>query len=245
MKLSHIADLKACSLSDIQTAHLQIAASVTSDLKVLPHFERYLRQGYYPFRLETNSEESYLERVTNIVSTIIENDIPAVEPIEYETLLKAKRLLMYLAQTVPFTTNMSNLCTNISTTRNQLIRLLSLLDQAALLRLLYASGKNLKALGKPEKILFNNPNLMYALSRSVDIGTIRETFFTSMLSQGHQLQYPAQGDLLVDDTYLFEIGGKGKRFSQIRNLPDSYVAADDIEIGFGNKIPLWLFGLLY
>ena len=245
LKLSHIADLKACSLSDILTAHLQIAAGITSDLKVLPHFERYLRQGYYPFRLETNSEESYLERVTNIVSTIIENDIPAVEPIEYETLLKAKRLLMYLAQTVPFTTNMSNLCTNISTTRNQLIRLLSLLDQAALLRLLYASGKNLKALGKPEKILFNNPNLMYALSRSVDIGTIRETFFTSMLSQGHQLQYPAQGDLLVDDTYLFEIGGKGKRFSQIRDLPDSYVAADDIEIGFGNKIPLWLFGLLY
>lgn len=31
-------------------------------------------------------------------------------------------------------------------------------------------------------------------------------------------------------------------FRQIKDLPDSYLAIDDTEIGFGNKIPLWLFG---
>lgn len=30
-----------------------------------------------------------------------------------------------------------------------------------------------------------------------------------------------------------------------RDLPDSFIAADEIETGFGNKIPLWLFGFLY
>ncbi len=29
------------------------------------------------------------------------------------------------------------------------------------------------------------------------------------------------------------------------DLPDSYVVNDDVEMGFGNKIPLWLFGFLY
>lgn len=49
----------------------------------------------------------------------------------------------------------------------------------------------------------------------------------------------------IDGKWLFEVGGAKKRFSQIRDIPDSFVAADDIEVGFGNKIPLWLFGFLY
>lgn len=50
---------------------------------------------------------------------------------------------------------------------------------------------------------------------------------------------------MIDGTYLFEVGGKNKGFSQIADLPDSYVVTDNIEIGFAGKIPLWLFGCLY
>lgn len=32
---------------------------------------------------------------------------------------------------------------------------------------------------------------------------------------------------------------------QIKDLPQSYVAADDLECGTGNRIPLWLFGFMY
>jgi len=28
-------------------------------------------------------------------------------------------------------------------------------------------------------------------------------------------------------------------------VDDSYIAADNMEVGYGNKIPLWLFGLMY
>ena len=129
--------------------------------------------------------------------------------------------------------------------RNQLIRLLSLLERSALIRQLFTEAKGLKQLVKPEKILFENPNLMYALSPQVEAGTLRETFFASMLSYSHKLQAPKVGDFLVDSNLLFEIGGKGKGFKQIRNIENSYVAADGIEIGYANKIPLWLFGLMY
>ncbi len=42
--------------------------------------------------------------------------------------------------------------------------------------------------------------------------------------------------------FTCKIGGKNKGFEQIKDIPHSYVVADDIEIGFGSKIPLWLFG---
>lgn len=233
------------TLQDLLTGHMQLASSITHSLKVLPHFEQYLRTGYYPFFLETGSEDSYYERLEQVVSTVIENDIPAVEKIEYETLLKAKRLLMVLAQSAPFTPNIANMCAALSTTRNQLIHLLSLLERAALIRLLHADNKGLKALGKPDKILFNNTNLMHALGATADVGTARESFFSAMMAHSYTIQYAKQGDLEVDGKYLFEVGGKKKGFSQIADLPDSFVVADNIEIGFGNKIPLWMFGFLY
>lgn len=245
LAINQIADIPAVSLNEIITNHQQIASQITAKIKVLPHFEKYVQQGYYPFLLETTSLESYYERIQNVISTIIENDIPTVENIEYDTLRKAKRLLVLLAQMAPFTLNISSLCAALATTRNQLIKLLSLLHHSALLRLLYTEGKGLKALGKPEKILFNNPNLMQALTKPVDTGTLRESFFASMMNQSHSIQFPTQGDLLVDNRYLFEIGGRGKKFTQIKDIPDSFIAADEIEIGFGNKIPLWLFGMMY
>ena len=91
----------------------------------------------------------------------------------------------------------------------------------------------------------NNPNLSSYSYKSYEIGTIREQFFTNMLRVKHQLSYPVKGDFLIDDTYTFEIGGKNKSFKQIENVENSFVAADDIESGFANKIPLWLFGFLY
>jgi len=245
LAITGIAQLEPVGISDLLTRHSQIAAGISSKLKVLPHFERYIQQGYYPFHLETSSATSYYDRIQHVITTVVENDIPAVESVEYETLQKAKRLLALLAQMAPFTPNISSLCDALSTTRNQLIRLLSLLHRAALLRLLYSDSKGLKSLGKPEKVLFNDPNIMYALSSSADTGTIRESLFAALLAQGHTIHYPKKGDLLVDGKYLFEIGGKGKGFTQIKDIPDSFVAADGIEIGFGNKIPLWMFGLLY
>lgn len=101
-------------------------------------------------------------------------------------------------------------------------------------------------MSRPDKIFLDNVNLMHALVREVDPGCARETFFLNQLrSAGFEVTYPTQGDFLVDGKWLFEVGGKGKKFGQIADIPDSFVAADDIEVGVGSKIPLWLFGFLY
>jgi len=99
------------------------------------------------------------------------------------------------------------------------------------------------SLQKPEKIYLDNPNLL--IFKNSDIGTIRETFFINQLAKKFTILAPEQGNFLVDEKYLFEVGGKSKKFKQIKDISDSFVAADNIEIGFGNKIPLWLFGFMY
>lgn len=236
--------IEPVTLADLLSNHEPIASSITASAKILPLFEEYLSRGYYPFYKETDTT-GFRERLERIVMTIVENDIPAIEKIEYETILKTKRLMVILAEMVPFTLNVTTLCSTLGMSRNQLMRLLSLLERSALIRQLFTEAKGLKQLVKPEKILFENTNLMYALSPNAETGTLRETFFASMLNRNHSLQAPKEGDFLVNGTLLFEIGGKNKGFRQIRNIENSYVAADGIEIGFANKIPLWMFGLLY
>lgn len=106
-------------------------------------------------------------------------------------------------------------------------------------------GENLKNLSKPEKIYCDNTNMMYALTPRANRGTARETFFYNQVRKDHAAVFSGVGDFLVDDTWHFEIGGAGKGFDQIKDIPTGYVVNDDTEIGIGNKIPLWLFGFLH
>lgn len=232
------------TLQDILYRHEEICPNITAGIDILKLFRKYLRHGFYPFYV-TEGEANYLLRVRNIISTVVDYDIPAVENVEYATLLKLKRLIAMMASQTPSPLNAQNTALMLEVTKNQLVKLLSLLERADILRLLYYKSEiNPKAMVKPNKVLFNNTSLLYALDHA-DLGRVRETFLASSLSVGHELGYPKNGDLLVDRRFVIEVGGAGKTYRQIADLPDSFIAADDIEFGLGNKIPLWLFGFLY
>lgn len=231
------------TLEEILKGHLTAAADVVSQITVIPLFEEYLRQGYYPFYKE--APVSYPLRLQQIITTVLENDLPAVEKVEYVSIKKMKRLLMILSQMVPFTPNMTKIAESIEATRQSVIRMFQVLERAALLIMLYSGKNNMQQLAKPEKVYLDNTNLMYALSSSADIGNIRETFFANQLKQNHQIAFSGQGDFRINDVYTFEVGGKNKTFEQIKDVPNSYLAIDGMEYGTGNRIPLWLFGFLY
>ncbi|MBU0720355.1 hypothetical protein KJ877_03335 [bacterium] len=99
----------------------------------------------------------------------------------------------------------------------------------------------------------SNTNLNSADCENSDIGTLRESFFVNQLRDNNKIEYSQVGDFLVDDKYIFEVGGKNKSFleesakhkDQIKDMKNSYIAADDIEIDSQNKIPLYLFGFMY
>lgn len=243
LSLEHVVELPVFSLEEILNNHFVMASQITSDVKVLHHFEKYLKSGYYPFYREEG--DGFFDRLQQVIETIITNEIPSVSNIEYDSVYKAKQLLAVLAEQSPYTLNISSLCNTLQSSRNNVVKLLDLMSRAALIRRLYASSDGMNMLTKPEKILFYNTNLMFCLTSNVDAGTLRETYLASQIGTAHKLSMPEKGDIVADGKLLFEVGGKSKGFSQIKNIEASYVVADDMEIGHGNKIPLWLFGLLY
>ena len=152
---------------------------------------------------------------------------------------------MLLAERVPQLPKMNELYRELETDRNQGLRMLYALQRGGLLQLLSRHIKSPDQMSRPDKIYLDNPTLMYALTQHIDTGTLRETFFMNQLSQNHEVNYPTSSDSLVDKKYTFEVGGKGKSFDQIKDLPNSYLAIDNIEIGRKNRIPLWVFGMMY
>lgn len=199
--------------------------------------------GFYPFYKESHAQ--YLERILETVNKVLETDYPSVEEVSQETIRTTKKMLKVLASSTPQTPNMSELYRELGTERNQGLKMLSALDRAGLLALVPGKGAKLGNLSRPEKIYCDNTNLMFALVPHVDSGVKRETYFFNQLRKDHDIAFSGTGDFLVDGRYTFEVGGKGKGFRQVRDMPDSFVVNDDVEVGIGNKIPLWLFGFLY
>ena len=243
LELEGIIKTGTISLDDVLKHHVKKAMDIVGSIKVAPLFEAYLAHGYYPFYRE--SLEDFPSRLRETVTVVIDSDIPAVENVTYETLQKVKKLLMIISEHVPFEPNMSELWRQLSTDNESGLKMLYALDKAQVLALLTAKTKNYKSLTKPDKIFLGNPNLMHVLCPKVDKGNERETFFISQLRVLHDVRYPKQGDFLIDDKFLFEVGGKKKSFEQIADITDSYLAVDDTEVGSGNRIPLWMFGFLY
>ncbi|MBR1609175.1 MAG: ATP-binding protein [Kiritimatiellae bacterium] len=244
LQFEGVAAFPAVSLEDVVGHHRDIALEVVSKTKILPLFAKYLKGGFYPFYKSVRN--LYGARLTDVVNQVLEGDLPAIENVEPATIRKLKRMLVVLCESCPQLPKMGDLFGELETTRAQGLRMLDLLERAALVQQLKSEKATLKNLSRPDKIYPDNTNMMCALVGSADVGTLRETFFLNQLrGAGHDVKYPPRGDFLVDSRWLFEVGGAGKGFGQIRNIPDSHVVSDDIETGFGNKIPLWLFGLLY
>ena len=239
-----LAEMEPISLDLLLRDHRRIAEDILSNgMKILPAFGEYLRYGYYPFYKSVYS--GFEIRLQQVVNHVLENDYPIIEGVEQSTIRKTKKMFMILAEQVPQTPNMSNLYNELETDRNQGLKMLYSLEKAGLLALLSDKPKHIDKLSRPEKIFMDNSNLMYAYAMAPNIGTVRETFFLSQLAVDHSVTYPAKGDFLVDGKYLFEVGGRKKSFEQIKDVADSYLAVDDTEIGHHNRIPLWMFGLLY
>ena len=230
------------SLQELLDDHVKIATEIISQIKVLPHFHDYLHYGYYPFYKKVAG--SYEKVLQQIAANIIEVDMPAVEKVEFSTALKLKRLLALIAQMVPFSVKLTELSKSIEAPRQSVSKMLALLKKSALVNLLYNGKNTMGQLVKPEKVYLENSNLMYALTPRADIGNIRETFFANNLMRSHEVIFSGKGDFLVDSQYTFEVGGKNKKFDLIKDVPNSYLAIDDIDSGFNKKIPLWMFGLL-
>lgn len=243
-------ELNSYGLEEILTKHQEIAQHIVDALaenreKILALFKVYLDVGYYPYYFEYNNKEQFYMALEQNMHTTIESDLLAVYPsLTGNSVKKLKSLLKVISASVPFTPDMKKLKNIISVGDERTLKnYLKYLEDAGLIKMLLKSSKGLGSIEKPEKIYLDNSNLLF--TSNADVGTIRETFFMNQVTKDYEVLAPKYGDFLVNGKFTFEIGGKNKSYKQIKEIENSFIASDEIERGFGNRIPLWLFGFLY
>lgn len=245
--------LNSLLFTDILQNHVKLASKIIETMseynhKILPLFKKYLMYGYYPYFFELANQEHYFITLEQNLHTTIESDLVAIYPhLSGSTINKLKQLLIFISKEVPFTPNWNKIkdILEIGDVRT-LKTYFQYLEDAFLIRCVRKSNQKLKHVDSLEKVYLDNPNQMHALSLgNHQLGTVREIFFLNMLSLNHQITLASKGDFLVDERYLVEIGGRKKSFEQIKEEKNALLACDDIESGYGAKIPLWIFGFLY
>lgn len=234
-------ELPSYSLAEVLTGHENIAGELLQQFRPLEQFAKYLSYGCYPFYLESLTD--YPAKLLSVINLTIDSDLSRIYHIDSGKLDKLKKVLYMLCSTNPYELNVSKLSAAVGVSRPTLHNYLHQMEAGSLLHIV-RGGVGMRAVNKPDKLLLDNPNLFQVLCGDSYIGSVRESFFVSQLGLAHQVHYHDRGDFVIDDSLVFEVGGASKSATQLKGS-SGFIAADDIEAGFNNKIPLWLFGFLY
>lgn len=244
LKLVADADFPILTLDEILSDNEKLSAEIVSKIKPFMYFDGYLKNGYYPYFLE--GIDDYYSRLNETVNMVLEIELPLLRKIDVSYLVKIKKLLTVIGKSAPFIPNVSELSSHIQISRQTLLQYLQYLEESKLIYQVFKESRGLGTLEKPDKIFLENTNLMFLLGKTeTNIGNVRETFAFNQLSYNHEVLFSEQSDFFIDKKYTFEVGGKNKKRKQIKDVPDSYILADDIEFGTERRIPLWLLGFLY
>ncbi len=234
---------KSYSFTEIIKDHRKIASKIIKDFHPLPAFKKYLKYGYLP--ITADGEATYLLKLGQVINAIVESDLAYIASYNAGSAEKVKKLLAVIAESVPFKPNIASLARKLDISRDSVYQYITQLTHARLINSLSTKGKGVSTLQKPEKIYLENTNFSYAMRSQPDIGNLRETFLLNQLmNAGLPMYAPLEGDFYTDEWHI-EVGGKDKNTKQVNMHRQFIIAADDIEIGAGTKIPLWLFGFLY
>ena len=230
---------RAYTLQEILENHEQIAKTILRNVKPLDYFQDYLHHGFYPFFLE---KRNFSENLLKTMNMMIEVDILLIKQIELKYLSKIKKLLYLLAVDGPVAPNVSQLATEIQTSRATVMNYIKYLADARLINMVYPKGEEFPK--KPSKLMMHNTNLMYSIYPvKVEEQDVLDTFFMNTLYKDHKLYKGDKGtSFMVNNGLHFRICAEGCKF---KNNPNVYYALHKLELGHGNMIPLWLFGFLY
>ncbi len=230
---------KRYSLKEILSNHQTIASDIVSKIKPLAYFNEYLKEGYYPYF--QNNRLFYNATLLKHVNLALEIDVTYLNQIELKYLPKLRKLLQIISSQVPFSPNVSKLSADVKTSRATIMNYLGYLKNARLINHLFSNG-NEEQMKKPDQVYLQNTNLIYAIDPgNITNSNLRLTFFYNQVGYQHVIQNSDIADFKINDEYHFSVGGK---YTEPKNK-NCYAAADLIEIGKGNTIPLWLFGFLY
>jgi uncharacterized protein len=232
-------NFRSYKLSEILTNHIAIAQEITQEIKPLAFFNNYLKDGYYPYFIDKNV--FYSETLLKHINLALEIDVTYLNQIDLQYLPKLRKLLQIVASQVPFSPNVSKISTDVQTSRATIMNYLRYMKNARIINMLFSNG-NEDEIKKPDLVYLHNTNLMYAIDdANINNKILRKTFFYNQVGYKNQIKSSEKADFKVNDQFHFSVGGKYTVPEENRH----FAAADMIEVGKGDVIPLWLFGFLY
>lgn len=229
---------RSFNLDEILTNHISIAQEITQEIKPLAYFNDYLKEGYYPYFLENPA--FYNETLLKHINLALEIDVTYLNQIDLQYLPKLRKLLQIVASQAPFSPNVSKISADVQTSRATIMNYLRYMKNARIINLLFSNGND--EIKKPDTVYLQNTNLMYAIDpTNISNKSLRQTFFYNQVGYKNQIKSSEKADFSVNDQFHFSVGGK----YTVPTDNEYFAAADMIEVGEGNVIPLWLFGFLY
>jgi len=236
--------LDAYTFQEVLNEHRKISRETVEKYpKILKYFRDYLQTGCYPYGLDS---EFFSEKLFNALEKIIYEDIPSLNKIKYDQLVVFKKLIYIIVSAkVPYKVSVDALSKELGISEPTLYLYFDILNKTGIFNAIKKYSKKLSK--KPDKLLFDNTNILNAYAKEykieVEVGTVRETFFASCFRDDLTLYYSDIGDFKVDK-YIFEVGGKNKKFKQIEDVENSFLVIDIDFTTHKKKIPLWVFGLM-
>lgn len=244
--LAHGIQFPVFTLDEILANHVALSSKFDA-IPILSYFKDYLSHGYYPFFKE--GIEDYAHKLNNVIEKVLFEDVAVVYNLKQSTLPILKRLLWLVATSNGLIPNIDKISKNLGVSREMIYNCLDYLIHSGLLNEVLPAGKGNGLIRKPAKLYLNNSNLLTAiygtLKLETDVGGIRETFFVNQLNSKYKISLHEKGDFCIEDEWVMEIGGKNKNDYQVRHENHAYLVLDNLKVGFGRKIPLYLFGFLY
>ena len=237
LELRHNIKVEPFSLEEILAGKAQIP-NVSHPL---PLFNEYLTNGYYPFMQDATSRIL----VDQIINSTLQFDIPLCANLSLDTGRKLKKLLVAIAESVPYKPNVTKLSKKIGVSRNSINEYLALMERAGMIARLRSEYSGFSDLGKVEKVYLDNPTLMSVLGgKNANTGCMRETFFYNQMRVNNNVVASKTSDFEIDGI-TFEVGSKDKTNEQLKGTDNAYIVKDNIEKPYLNVIPLWCFELNY
>lgn len=239
-------ELPVYTMNDLMEKHLEMSREFADIPTLRALFNEYLQCGYYPFYFE--DKEFFSQRLLSLIEKSIYEDIASFFNLKTANLPVLKKILAFLATIQPGEVSLNTMAKSLRVDHKTVSGYIDVLQSAGLLFKVGVNKSGAAMVRKPEKIFLQNSNLYAALQKELGhegrIGTIRESFFLSMIDgAGLNPFYDTIGDYSVGET-IFEIGGRNKDFKQVKDA--GFLVKDDILIGAGKReIPLYLFGFLY
>jgi predicted AAA+ superfamily ATPase len=235
-------------ITTLLKTHHTVAEAISKEGPILKHFADYLDHGVYPYFVEGVNE--YLPRLLNVLEKVLYEDIPTAIGVKTSYIPVLKKILWLIATSQPFVPNVERMSRDLKVSKPFVYTYIEALERARLLIGVPPAESGYRMVRKPAKIYVENTNLLLAIAgygvSGPRQGTLRETVFVHQVKgAGLRLHIPHRADFLVENQYVFEIGGRSKSAAQLNGREAAYLVKDDIEIGHGNVIPLWLMGFLY